>query len=348
MSDYSWLYYYVGNIPRTFHSYDLRAFFSHLIEKNAFPCFHFRHRPEYIRKTVEQTSTGEVSRREPQEEASPVPAGGAEASVLAGTLCCILKIEKNFEKELKEFHNHHWVGLDEDLKRERVKLRQFQLSDLNRTADTTDSSSGSLSNDISSLPEMNPPKVMPQGNVGTSLETFRELIKSCHLPPQLIKKLKLGHVLSQSRRMYGAVSLDYEEEDKGGRSLNDLMRDNKRKTHATSGKKKKKFKKSEIEHIEEKSEEESDIPTDDDFDAEDWERYEALHDDVDKQGRTSERLFEEEMEVVWDKGSSGLVFYTDANYWDELDGDFDEKCSQEDDWDVDMSLYYGYGQFNSD
>ena len=26
------------------------------------------------------------------------------------------------------------------------------------------------------------------------------------------------------------------------------------------------------------------------------------------------------MEVVWDKGSSGLVFYTDANYWDELEG----------------------------
>lgn len=26
------------------------------------------------------------------------------------------------------------------------------------------------------------------------------------------------------------------------------------------------------------------------------------------------------MEVVWDKGSSGLVFYTDANYWDQQDG----------------------------
>ena len=26
------------------------------------------------------------------------------------------------------------------------------------------------------------------------------------------------------------------------------------------------------------------------------------------------------MEVVWDKGSSGLVFYTDANYWEQQDG----------------------------
>ena len=32
--------------------------------------------------------------------------------------------------------------------------------------------------------------------------------------------------------------------------------------------------------------------------------------DLDIQPGTKERLFEEEMEVVWDKGSSGLVFYT--------------------------------------
>lgn len=66
--------------------------------------------------------------------------------------------------------------------------------------------------------------------------------------------------------------------------------------------------------------------------------------------------------MVWEKGGSGLVFYTDASYWDQQDGglhetacgapfapmmiipftDFDEKCSKEDDWDVDMSTYYDY------
>ena len=71
--------------------------------------------------------------------------------------------------------------------------------------------------------------------------------------------------------------------------------------------------------------------------------------------------------MVWEKGGSGLVFYTDASHWDQLDGggldhtvnhldisitilfpaDFDEKCSQEDDWDVDMSLYYNYGANNN-
>ncbi len=38
------------------------------------------------------------------------------------------------------------------------------------------------------------------------------------------------------------------------------------------------------------------------------------------QGRTKERLFEEELEVVWEKGGSGLVFYTDASHWDQQDG----------------------------
>ena len=39
-----------------------------------------------------------------------------------------------------------------------------------------------------------------------------------------------------------------------------------------------------------------------------------------RQGRCKERLFEEEMEVVWEKGGSGLVFYTDASYWDQQEG----------------------------
>ena len=66
---------------------------------------------------------------------------------------------------------------------------------------------------------------------------------------------------------------------------------------------------------------------------EEWERHERLHDDVTSQERTKERLYEEDLEVVWEKGGSGLVFYTDAVYWDKVAGDFDEKTA--DDWDVD-------------
>ena len=48
---------------------------------------------------------------------------------------------------------------------------------------------------------------------------------------------------------------------------------------------------------------------------EEWDRHEALHDDVTKQDRTSPVFFEEEIELKWEKGGSGLVFYTDNNFW---------------------------------
>lgn len=38
-----------------------------------------------------------------------------------------------------------------------------------------------------------------------------------------------------------------------------------------------------------------------------------------RQERTAERLFEEEIELKWEKGGSGLVFYTDAQFWQEED-----------------------------
>ena len=42
-------YAIVGNIPKEFHSSDLRAMFSNFIndESKGFKCFHFRHRPEF-------------------------------------------------------------------------------------------------------------------------------------------------------------------------------------------------------------------------------------------------------------------------------------------------------------
>ena len=79
---------------------------------------------------------------------------------------------------------------------------------------------------------------------------------------------------------------------------------------------------------------------------EEWERHEAMYDDVTNQGRNKDRLFEEEMEVVWEKGGSGLVFYTDAQYWQKEEGDFDEQTA--DDLDVDMSAYYEDGAGDKD
>lgn len=85
-----------------------------------------------------------------------------------------------------------------------------------------------LIHDILSLPELNPPKVMPQGNVGTPLSVFRALIQSCQLPPSVIRKLKLKFPLSHIRRMYSAVPLDYGPGRKG-KQLSDLRKKQKGK-----------------------------------------------------------------------------------------------------------------------
>lgn len=66
--------------------------------------------------------------------------------------------------------------------------------------------------DISSLPELNPPHVMPQGNVGTPLTTFMDLIRTCKFPSHLIKKLQLKFPNSRSGKKYGAVPFEYESQ----------------------------------------------------------------------------------------------------------------------------------------
>lgn len=67
--------------------------------------------------------------------------------------------------------------------------------------------------DLAVLPELTPPSVMPQGNVGTPLSTFMTLIRTCKLPAHVIKKLQLEFPRSRSSKRYGAVKFDYKTGD---------------------------------------------------------------------------------------------------------------------------------------
>ena len=312
--------------------------------------------------------------------------------------------------------------------------------------------------DLAKLPELYPPPLMPNGNVGTPTSTFLEFIRSCKLPPKIVSKLGLTFLRNKTKK-YSNMPFDYQSLDehrKGGRlgtldiqgevrkpdvsgevsSLNNidectasgkcsdageriLLGDEQNsrtsqeetsgsqdiqgpqtskecepspteggdictsgtettvrtrlneKAHTNSdddqlevyktqsqssvsldteteetvgmvmdgrlhktGKTKRKLKKGKEEI--EKSEGQEKV--DDDSAEEDWERHEALHNDVDNQARTRERLFEEEIELKWEKGGSGLVFYTDAAFWrQQEEADMDEEMA--DDWDIDMSVY---------
>ena len=73
----------------------------------------------------------------------------------------------------------------------------------------TSSQTGIAWSDLCTLPELNPPSVMPHGNVGTPTSVFVGLIQQCRLPGSIIKKLNLEFPKTRSKRRYGAVGLDY-------------------------------------------------------------------------------------------------------------------------------------------
>ncbi|NXO64933.1 GPTC3 protein, partial [Phainopepla nitens] len=189
------------------------------------------------------------------------------------------------------------------------------------------------------LPELNPPACMPFGNVGTPLSVFLELIRACRLPPRLIGKLQLQFPKSGSCRRYGNVPFQYggtqtvPAEDRVYTAAGDELTEGAEPVTQAAPP-------AQPEQGQDEEEEEEEEPSsgDDNDTCEEWERHAALHEDVTQQERTRERLFEEEIELKWEKGGSGLVFYTDAQFWQEQDGDFDEQTA--DDWDVDTSVYY--------
>ena len=258
--------------------------------------------------------------------------------------------------------------------------------------------------DLIKLPELRPPTVMPNGNVGTPTMHFMKLIQECRLPPSIIKKLELDFPKSKNKGKYGSVAFDYQTEmtvqhdddgSDGDAAVNviaETLTESRKETtknvkHSDSSdqptvsvnndtpkipepkstekdenpvsdyKEKRRLKKLAkqerkklmAERIEEKMiefEKAGSESGDDNDTCEEWERHEAMYDDVTDQGRNKERLFEEDMEVVWEKGGSGLVFYTDAQYWHEKEGDFDEQTA--DDLNVDMSVYYEDGAGDHD
>lgn len=67
--------------------------------------------------------------------------------------------------------------------------------------------------DLKQLPELNPPVLMPNGNVGTPLHVFLELIRACRLPPRIITQLQLQFPKTGSSRRYGNVPFKYEDSE---------------------------------------------------------------------------------------------------------------------------------------
>ncbi|CAB3397630.1 unnamed protein product [Caenorhabditis bovis] len=308
----SWSYVVIRNIPKELHSKDLRKYFKGYIEHEKFACFHYRHRPEV------QAKNDDV------------------AANKSRTCCCIVAFKNMQDREefTKEFHGRLWQNSEGT-----ELMRRCFIDRLKVESSTTEASSSLLSReDLKEMIELKPPAVMPQGNIGTPSQYFLEQIRQCKLPSSLIQKL--GIQSGRRKRKFEAVPFNYK---------NECMESNDHLQENSSNNKNEIFKNPEKPLREESIEEDflrqkppdnDEGPDDDDDQCEEWERHEALHDDVTEQDRTKPKKYEEEMEVTWEKGGPGLVWYTDKNYWDEREKGTDCDWAWADDWDVDYSVYY--------
>ena len=164
--------------------------------------------------------------------------------------------------------------------------------------------------ETANLSELRPPSIAPKGNIGTPTRYFLRAINECRLSPKVIAKLGL-RLIRKNQRAFSTVapptSVTDGASDKHSRVVHTSSSSSSTKNSNTTN------------HPENK---EAVNDGDLDYEEEEWDRHRALHndvsarrvvdniDDLNDQPGTKERLFEEKMEVTWDKGSSGLVFYT--------------------------------------
>ncbi|XP_068125337.1 G patch domain-containing protein 3 [Hyperolius riggenbachi] len=308
--------FFVSNIPRRFRSAQLRHYFSQFTENEGFVCFHYRHRPE--RRGL---------------DGKPV------------SFCCPVTVKlERAQSFLQMYHGKPWLDSHGNQLTGKCLIHKVRLAPAEdstdspyktlHTAQIYDEEKQVTSKDLLRMSELNPPALMPQGNIGTPLSVFLQLIRSCRLPPKIISRL--GLKFHRSGRRYGSVPYEYAGTDISKREG----------VYTATGHAIEDGGSVAPEVLKDEEDTEEHHSEDDNDTCEEWERHEALHEDITTQERCKERLFEEEIELKWEKGGSGLVFYTDAQYWQEQEGDFDEETA--DDWDVDMSEYYEPGSGDKD
>ncbi|VDN29818.1 unnamed protein product [Gongylonema pulchrum] len=315
-------YAIVRNIPKAYHARDLREYFSEFVENEEFRCFHYRHRPEIqIHSDEAEPSTSKDTKR----------------------FCCVVSFSDVSQRAafIAQYHKKFWT----DKNGQEIPLKCF-IFPLKPYETSSDAKGVPANLDFRSLIELRPPSIMPHGNVGTPTKYFLEQIRQCKLPPSILKNL--GIKAKRRLNKYGAVHLNYSECQKSPRELAKMAGSFHRYVIPSA---------SEPMNINEslldpetctpeelaasRREPDNDEGPDDDRDeCEEWERHEALHDDVTEQERTKPKKYEEEQEVTWEKGGPGLVWHMDTSFWREIEEGTDSDWKWADDWDVDYSVYY--------
>jgi hypothetical protein len=205
----------------------------------------------------------------------------------------ICKIKPNkYDEFLTLYNDKNWTNVQNktlNTKCKIVRIRVSQSKKVNESDEALSMSSFLSETDLNDLLEFkNVPKWMPQGNVGTPTKTFIKYINQCQMPTSLISKLgiNLKHYKQHKKKPYSNVAFKYDDAQNEYEKSSTSEEDDDEVTDLTKDKK------------------------ESDSELEEWERHESLHDNVTKQDRTSPCFYEQEIELQWEKGGSGLVFYT--------------------------------------
>ena len=100
------VYGIVNNIPQTYHSSDLRNFFSQFIETKGFKCFHFRHRPEKQISTKSSETENEVK-----------------------TFCCVFRtVSERLDNLIRLYNKKHWLDKHGDSLSTLCYISKFSVS----------------------------------------------------------------------------------------------------------------------------------------------------------------------------------------------------------------------------
>ncbi|KAH9515528.1 G patch domain-containing protein 3 [Bulinus truncatus] len=186
------VYVAISNIPNDHRSSDLRAHFSSLIEGSSFVCFHYRHRPQKSNK-ISNTESEQVKH--------------------VHRCCCVVKIVKHKYDELMKLNNSQWTNSKGEILQELCHMKSITINTSNH-----DDNEDSVKEDVLlAMPELNPPSLMPYGNVGTPTLVFLDLIQRCLLPQSLVSKLQLKFPKTSAKRIYGNVNFLYDSKKFGKR-----------------------------------------------------------------------------------------------------------------------------------
>ncbi|KAH8851310.1 nuclear receptor [Schistosoma japonicum] len=305
----------ITDIPKHFHASNLRNFFSQFVESSKFLCFHYRHRPD-----VSFVGTSEV-------DGVQLLSYIKQFTKSKSTCCAVLSVYDEYVSEFFRLYS----GLNWPNENDVVPLELKCTPHLIKHA---------TQEEFDFLPEFKPLSWMPRGNVGTPTQHFFNLIKECKLESSIISRLNLNFLKQPKSRKYGAVPFIYANDEKlHTLESNDVDLDYTVVSNSCIPAKHR-IPSNDVSELFSDPvvfEDDDDIP-------EEWDRFEALHDDPYdlNRGNKAQLKYEGKIELVWEKGGSGLVFHTDQRTWEKLDPlrkeeIFDEPSSF--DWDIDMGPY---------